>query len=103
MSDEQLGAIVEDLEAGKAKARQLIESDDVETVMSGIDRIASTSTALLRVEKIGQDDEHHVDKQQLGEAGLALDAVKAIAGLSEPEKLAMIQRAGLGAMLPKRD
>lgn len=50
-----------------------------------------------------QADEHHADKQGNDDARLKLDAVKALAGLSQDEKLALIQRAGLGAMLPVKD
>lgn len=82
-------------------------ADVVPQVMLGIvekceedrERIAA---ARVIVTMMGQNqaDEHHADRVAQDDKHLQLDAARALAGVSQVDKIALIKRAGLGHLLP---
>lgn len=62
----------------------------------------AAARVLVAMEGQNQADTQHVDKQKLGEAGLAIDAMKALSGMTEQDKLDLVRRAGMTHLLPNK-
>lgn len=79
LEQSQHDAMVADLEAGRKRAREIMDgTKDSEMALTAVDRISTSARALTAIEALGQKDEHHAADNELEEARLRHDMMQSV-------------------------